>query len=197
MRVIRAVGATQVSPAVYGWVQGFQKARSAVSTAQIKVRSVTASNNAIDYRTVMPHTYSSMLVHCVFSTKERRSLIRNPQLLWRYLSGISRAKQIPLVAAGGTANHVHLLLDLPPTVQLAQAMQVFKGNSSRWLNEEQPPFAWQQGYGAFGIGESQRQIVVAYIDGQAEHHKKWTFEQEFLTLLQKYGVQYDERFVLG
>jgi putative transposase len=145
----------------------------------------------------MPHTYSSMLVHCVFSTKERMNLIRNPQLLWRYFSGIARGKQIPLVAAGGTANHVHLLLDLPSTIHLAQAMQTLKGNSSHWLNEEQPPFAWQQGYGAFGIGQSQRQNVIAYIGRQAEHHKKWSFEQEFVALLQKYGIEYDKRFVFG
>ena len=145
----------------------------------------------------MAHTYSSMLVHCVFRTKERMNLIRNPQVLWRHLSGIARAKKIPLVAAGGTANHVHLLLDLPPSLQLAQAMQTLKGNSSHWLNEEQPPFAWQQGYGAFGVGESQRQTVIAYIGRQAEHHKKWSFEQEFVALLQKYGIDYDKRFVFG
>jgi putative transposase len=84
----------------------------------------------------MPHTYSSLLVHCVFSTKERRNLIGDPPLLWRYLAGIARAKEIPLVAAGGTANHVHLLLDLPATLQLAQAVQHLKGNSSHWLNQE-------------------------------------------------------------
>jgi putative transposase len=145
----------------------------------------------------MPHTYSSLLVHCVFSTKERRDLIRDPKLLWRYLAGIGRAKQIPLVAAGGTANHVHLLLDLPPTMQLAQAMQQLKGNSSHWLNEPGTPFAWQQGYGAFALGESQRANVIAYIANQEEHHRKWSFEQEFVALLKKYGIQYDSRFVFG
>lgn len=145
----------------------------------------------------MSHTYSSLLVHCVFSTKERRDLVREPRLLWRYLAGIAQAKQIPLVAVGGTANHVHLLLDLPPTMQLAQALQHLKGNSSHWLNQEKAPFAWQQGYGAFAIGASQRENVLAYIANQGEHHKKWTFEQEFITLLQKYGIEYDSRFVLG
>jgi len=72
-----------------------------------------------------------MLVHCVFSTKQRIDLIREPQVLWRYLSGIARAKEIPLVTAGGTKNHVHLLIDLPATLQLAQAVQHLKGNSSR------------------------------------------------------------------
>jgi len=145
----------------------------------------------------MAHTYSSLLVHCVFSTKDRRNLIRDPHLLWRYLIGIARNKQIPLIAAGGTTNHVHLLLDLPPTMQLSQALQVLKGNSSHWLNEEKSPFGWQQGYGAFAIGQSQRATVVSYIDRQEEHHRKYSFEQEFVALLRKYGIAYDDRFVFG
>jgi putative transposase len=88
----------------------------------------------------------------------------------------------------GQRTNAHLLLDLPPTVQLSQAVQHLKGNSSHWLNQERAPFAWQQGYGAFGIGESQRQAVVAYIANQVEHHKKWSFEQEFVTRLRKYGL---------
>jgi putative transposase len=158
---------------------------------------VTVFKSNFDYRSAMPHTYSSMLVHCVFSTKERMNLIHEPHVLWRYLAGIAQAKGIPLVAAGGTANHVHLLVDLRPTVALAETMQQLKGNSSHWLNAERSPFAWQQGYGAFGVGESQRQDIIDYIAGQAEHHRKWSFEQEFLTLLRKYGIEYDDRFVFG
>lgn len=80
---------------------------------------------------------------------------------------------------------VHLLLDLPPTRQLSQAMQVLKGNSAHWLNDAKSPFGWQQGYGVFAIGESQRSTVIRYIDNQQEHHRKWSFEQEFVTLLRK------------
>ncbi len=145
----------------------------------------------------MPHTYSSLLVHCVFSTKERRDLIPDPRLLWRYLAGTARNKEIPLIAAGGTANHLHLLVDLPPTMQLSEVTQVLKGNSSHWLNHPKTPFAWQQGYGAFAIGQSQRAMVISYIEGQEEHHRKYSFEQEFVILLRKYGIAYDERFVFG
>ena len=145
----------------------------------------------------MPHTYSSMLVHCVFSTKDRRDLIRDPLHLWRYLAGIARNKGIPLVAAGGTANHLHLLLDVPPTMPVSQALQVLKGNSSHWLNDANRPFAWQQGYGAFAIGQSQRAMVISYIEHQEEHHRKYSFEQEFVTLLRKYGIAYDHHFVFG
>ena len=145
----------------------------------------------------MPHTYSANLLHCVFSTKERANLIWEPEALWRYLAGVARAKQIPLISAGGTANHVHLLLDLPPTTLLAQAVRDLKGNSSRWMNQEHPPFAWQQGYGAFSLGQSQRQTVMSYIAGQPEHHKKWSFEAEFVSLLKKYNITYDPKFVFG
>ncbi len=125
------------------------------------------------------------------------NLIHDPQRLWRYLAGIAHAKGIPLIAAGGTVNHVHLLLDLPTTMQVSLALQHLKGSSAHWMNSEKTPFAWQQGYGAFAVGESQRKIVLAYIANQAEHHKKWSFEQEFVGLLKKYGIAYDNRYVFG
>ncbi len=149
------------------------------------------------YAQYVAHTYSSLLVHCVFSTKERMNIIRDPQHLWRYLAGIARGKEIPLVVAGGTKNHVHLLLDLPTTMPIAQALQHLKGSSAHWLNSHERPFAWQQGYGAFAIGQSQRETVLAYIANQEDHHKKYSFEQEFVSLLKRYGIQYDDRFVFG
>ena len=136
-------------------------------------------------------------MHCVFSTKDRADLIRDPERLRQYLTGIARGKNIPLVAAGGTRNHLHVLLALPPAMPLAKAVQDLKGNSSRWLNESSSGFAWQRGYGAFSVSESRRQAVIAYIAGQEEHHRKWTFEQEFLTLLRKSRVEVDPRFVFG
>ena len=102
-----------------------------------------------------------------------------------------------MLAAGGTANHVHLLLAVPPALPLAKAVQELKDSSSRWLHEHGHHFAWQEGYGAFSISQSQRQTVIDYIDGQPEHHKKWSFEQEFMTLLKKSGVKYDARIVFG
>ncbi len=128
-----AGGATQVSPAVHGWESRHFISPSAVGTPRNHrhVRPVTAPGYRCFYPRPMSHTYSSLLVHCVFSTKDRRDLIREPRLLWRYLAGIAQAKQIPLAAAGGTANHVHLLLDLPPTMQLAHAVQQLSGASSR------------------------------------------------------------------
>jgi len=145
----------------------------------------------------MAHTHTCNLIHCVFSTKERTNSIPDPPRLWQYAGGIARQKNILLLAAGGTSNHLHLLIALPPTLPLSKAVQEFKGNISRWLNELKPPFAWQQGYSAFSVSQSQRQTVIDYIDRQAEHHAKWSFEQEYLALLKKSGIAYDERFVLG
>ena len=145
----------------------------------------------------MAHTHTCNLVHCVFSTKDRANSIPDPQRLWQYVGGIARQKNILLLAAGGTANHLHLLLSLPPTVTLAKSVQELKGNTSRWLNELGSHFAWQEGYSAFSVSQSQRKRVVDYIDGQAAHHKKWSFEQEFLALLKKSEIPYDDRFVFG
>jgi REP element-mobilizing transposase RayT len=145
----------------------------------------------------MSHTYASNLVHCVFSTAGRRDLIREPDRLRQYITGIARQKEIPLVATGGTCNHVHLLIALPPMMALAKVIQDIKGNSSRWLNEQKRGFAWQKGYGAFGVSESRREATIAYLLGQEEHHRKWSFEQEFLTLLKKSRITYDPKFVFG
>ena len=145
----------------------------------------------------MAHTYACNLVHCVFSTKGRINSIPDPQRLWQYVGGIARQKSLLLLGAGGTANHLHLLMSLPPTVTLAKIVQEIKGNTSRWLNESGSRFAWQEGYGAFSVSQSQRKRVFDYIDGQVEHHKKWSFEQEFLALLKKSEIPYDARFVSG
>ena len=145
----------------------------------------------------MPHTLARIVVHCVFSTKGRLHTIRDPEALWKRLGVIARAKHIALVTAGGTTNHVHLLIALSPTTTLANAVQNLKAHSSRWMKEDVPRFAWQEGYGAFGVSESQRQTAVDYIGRQAEHHRKWSYEQEFLALVRKSGVEYDPAYLFG
>ncbi len=87
------------------------------------------------------------------------------------------------------------LIALNPVLPLSKAVQEIKGNSSRWLRERGVRFAWQEGYGAFGVSQSRKQAVTNYIGGQEEHHRKWTFEQEFMTLLRRSGVACDERYV--
>jgi REP element-mobilizing transposase RayT len=148
----------------------------------------------------MSHTYVSGLVHCVFSTKERRSSIAPDKLaqLWSYIGGIARRNGFKAIAVGGTVNHVHILLSLPATIPLAKAMQLLKGGSSKWMNETGGgDFAWQEGYGAFTVGISQLADTSSYINSQAEHHRKRGFEDEFLAFLKKHGIEYDPEYVWG
>jgi putative transposase len=148
----------------------------------------------------MSHTYVSNLVHCVFSTKERRNLIPTEKQtrLWSFLGGIARKNGFKAIAVGGTENHVHVLLSLPATMPLAKAVQLIKGGSSKWMNETSDRgFAWQEGYGAFTVGISQQTHTINYIDSQAEHHKKRSFEEEFLAILKKHRIEYDPKYVWG
>jgi putative transposase len=147
----------------------------------------------------MSHSYPNVLVHCVFSTKLRRDSIPADlqEKLQMYFAGIGRNHDIPVLAAGGTANHVHLLIALPAATPLAKAVQLLKANSSRWLGEHGFEFAWQEGYGAFSVSASNAVAVKHYIQHQPEHHAKYCFEDEFVLLLRKSGVAYDPDFVFG
>jgi len=142
----------------------------------------------------MGHTYALNYLHCIFSTKERRPLIADRRALYGYLDGIARGEGFKLMEAGGTADHVHVLVELPATYRLADAMKKLKGGSSKWIGEQ---FAWQQGYGAFSVAPSQLGVVREYIRNQEAHHRKRDFEAEFLALLRACGVDYDPQYVVG
>ena len=145
-------------------------------------------------------SYVSAYFHCVFSTKERRPLI-TPGLrerLWPFLGGIARQNKMTALEIGGVADHVHILLSLPATIPVSKAMQLIKGGSSKWIHETFPDqriFSWQEEYGAFSVSVSQLDKTVAYIRAQPEHHLKLTFQDEFLMLLKKHGVHYDECYL--
>jgi putative transposase len=145
----------------------------------------------------MPHALISNLVHCVFSTKDRANLIPDPPHLCQHLGGIAREKHIPLIIAGGTSNHIHLLIALPAAITLAQAVRDPKGNSSRWMNQHGSKFAWQEGYGAFSVSASNKKAVIEYIADQPRHHEKRSFEDEFRLLLERSGVSYDPKYIYG
>jgi REP element-mobilizing transposase RayT len=133
----------------------------------------------------------------VFSTKQRQPLI-NAELqerLWPYLGGIARENKMKALCVGGVADHVHVLLSVPSTLPVAKAVQLLKGNSSKWIHETFPRqggFAWQEGYGAFSIGVSGIGDTTAYIQGQPGHHRKKTFQEEFIAFLKKHGMEYEE-----
>jgi len=150
----------------------------------------------------MPHSYVSNLMHCVFSTKERMPLIdADLELrLWPYIGGIARENRMRALAVGGTADHMHTLLSLPGTMAVAKALQLIKGGSSKWIHDTFPTlrrFAWQEGYGAFSVSSSQVEKTIAYIDNQKEHHRKKSFQEEFIQLLEKHGIEYDSRYIFG
>ena len=145
-------------------------------------------------------SYVSCYFHCVFSTKERRPLITPPlrERLWPFLGGIARQNKMKALEIGGVEDHIHLLLSLSATLPISKAMQLIKGGSSKWVHEIFPEhrlFAWQEKYGAFSVSVSQLDHIVQYIKGQEEHHRKMTFREEFLALLNKHRIEYDERYL--
>ena len=145
----------------------------------------------------MADTYTKILVHCVFSTKGRRPLIRTPEKLWSYLRGVARNRGVDILAIGGTNNHVHMLLALPSGLTISQLMRDLKANSSRHLSELMGGFAWQDGYAAISVSPSQVNMVSRYIEQQERHHGKRSFEDEYTALLDKSGVQHLAEYMLG
>ncbi|MBV9008815.1 MAG: IS200/IS605 family transposase [Verrucomicrobia bacterium] len=138
------------------------------------------------------HTYTSSLFHCVFATKNRAPSLRNDlrSRLWPYLGGIARENGMKALAIGGAADHVHILLRLPATMPLAKALQLLKGNSSKWMHETFPRLshvAWQEGYGAFSISVSGVDETIAYIRNQEQHHRTRPFRDEVRAMLKRHG----------
>ena len=145
-------------------------------------------------------SYVSSHYHCVFSTKGRQPLISTElrERLWPFLGGIARQHGMKAIEVGGMADHVHILLSLPSTLSIAKALQLIKGGSSKWVHETFPQhrlFGWQVKYGAFGVSVSQLDKIIEYIKGQEDHHRKMTFQEEFLALLKKHRVEYDGRYL--
>jgi putative transposase len=142
------------------------------------------------------HTFHQILVHAVFSTKNREPHL-TPEIrtrLWPYLGGIARQHEMRALAVGGMADHVHLLLSLPTTLAVAKALQLLKGNSSKWLHDIFPTlqdFSWQEGYGAFSIGVSGVEDTIHYINTQEEHHRVRGFREELESFLRKHGLPFE------
>jgi len=148
----------------------------------------------------MPQSFACLHYHLVFGTKGRAPMLVaewRPRL-FEYLGGALRSEGGCLVAAGGTADHVHLLVRLNREVSIADTMRSLKTNSSKWIHETIPmgaAFAWQTGYGAFTVSFSQLEVLKDYLARQEEHHRKLTFEDEFRELLRLHGISFDERYL--
>jgi len=149
--------------------------------------------------TCMPQSLVKILIHVVFSTKNRVDLIV-PEIengLFSYIHGIVENNKSKLIIANGTMNHIHLLISLGRTMGISELIGNIKRGSSLWIKTQGDyrNFYWQEGYGSFSIGQSQVPTVMSYIRDQKEHHADSDFKTEFRSLLKKYDVEYDERYV--
>jgi REP element-mobilizing transposase RayT len=150
----------------------------------------------------MGHTYTALHYHIIFATTDRVPSI-TPELqtrLYDYTGGIVRSENGSLMAIGGTPDHIHLLAAFHPATCVADMLRRIKANSSKWLHEnlrQAQAFTWQSGYAVFTVSQSNLGDVEAYILNQQTHHANLSFEDEFLAFLQRHGIPYDERYVLG
>ena len=148
----------------------------------------------------MPQSLSLVIVHVIFSTKERRPFIdtdTRPKL-HAYLATVARNAGCEAYRVGGVADHVHFAIRLSRTITIADLVETLKTSSSKWVKTESrdlAPFAWQRGYGCFSVGPKDLHALTAYIDNQEHHHQKRTFQDEFRMFLNKYGVEFDEAYV--
>jgi putative transposase len=147
----------------------------------------------------MANTYTSLHYHFAFSTKNREPWITSEieNRVWAYIGGVAWPHKMTALQIGGIEDHIHAVLMAPPTLSPSQIAQYLKGDSSKWIHEEfrnLRAFEWQDGYGGFTVSKSQLPDVIAYIKNQREHHRKGSFEDEYLELLKKHGVDYDERY---
>ena len=148
----------------------------------------------------MAHTFISNLQHIVFSTKDRAAIL-TPDLkskLFPYMSGIVKKLGCQALIINGPTDHVHILASISTETAISSFLRVLKSNSSGWVNKNGSlgrRFSWQVGYGAFSVSESNQELVSKYIENQEQHHQKMTFKKEFVTLLNKHRIQYDEQYL--
>jgi len=153
------------------------------------------------WKRIMPGAYSNLLYHLVFSAKERRPLI-GPAVktrLHKYIESIVRGEEGDLLEINGMADHVHLLVRLRPAQAVADVLRLIKANSSKWMNEtfrNGPKFAWQEGYAAFTVSQSQVPRLLTYIRGQEKHHGRVDFRSELIALLRRHEIAFEDRFLL-
>lgn len=148
----------------------------------------------------MSQSLSSVLIHLIFSTKNREPFI-TPEVepeLHPYMAKIFREVKSPSLAINGTSDHIHALFSLGRVITIADLVEEIKTNTSKWIKTKGPEFRnfhWQRGYGAFSIGQSTVPSLKRYIHNQKEHHRRVTFQEEYRKFLKAYGIDYDERYV--
>ena len=150
----------------------------------------------------MANTFSALNYHIVFSTKNREPWISQDieERIWKFIGGIARKHRMTALQVGGIEDHIHALINSRPSVAPSEIAQILKGESSKWIHGEFAKlrlFGWQDGYGAFTGSKSNLDGVVTYIRNQREHHKRKTFQEEYLEFLQAHGIEYDPRYLWG
>jgi putative transposase len=148
----------------------------------------------------MGHTYTQLFTHIVFSTKDRIPYLDESarRSIFAYIAGIARNLGASDVLVNGVADHAHLFLRTPPALAISEAVQKIKSNSSKWIHEERllpHSFGWQSGYAAFSVSASEAAKTIAYIEDQETHHRKISFQEEYVAFLKRHGIPYDERYV--
>jgi REP element-mobilizing transposase RayT len=148
----------------------------------------------------MGHTYTNLLTHIIFSTKDRLPYLRDDrrQDIFAYMGGIVRELKGVALIINGPKDHVHMLVRLPSALSIAKAVEIVKTNSSRWIHEQRVlhrTFSWQSGYAAFSVSESNAEDVSRYIANQEAHHQKISFQEELIAFLTRSRIQYDERYI--
>ena len=148
----------------------------------------------------MANTYTQISIHSIFAVQGREQIISKNWRddLHKYISGIIKEEGAKPLAVGGWKDHVHIFFGLQPALSISDFLRIVKGNSSKWINEKKflpGRFSWQEGFGAFSYSKSQRNNVIKYIMNQEEHHKVKIFKEEYLDILKKYEVDYDEKYL--
>ena len=152
-----------------------------------------------DY-TFMANTYTQIHIHFVFAVKFRQAIINNDwkEELYKYIAGIIKNSNHKLLAINGVSDHVHILIGIRPVQSISDLMKNIKQDSSKWINKNKflnTHFEWQEGYGAFSYSKSQLNAVINYIENQEVQHKKKTFREEYIDFLEKFEVDFDEKFI--
>ena len=148
----------------------------------------------------MANTFSQIYIHVVFAVQGRENLISSEwrEQLYKYITGIVTNHGQKLIAIGGVSDHIHILIGFKPNFEISKLVQEIKANSSRIINQKRlvpGKFQWQEGFGAFSYSRSQIDGVVRYIRDQEKHHAKSTFKSEFIGLLNRYEIEYDEKYL--
>jgi REP element-mobilizing transposase RayT len=148
----------------------------------------------------MADTFSQIYIHLVFSVKGRQNIIHKTwrEELFKYVSGIIKGRDQKVFAIGGMPDHIHILISLRPNYMVSELVNSVKTNSSKWINSRgfvKGKFNWQEGYGAFSYGQSQLDHVIQYINNQELHHQRKSFKEEYIELLEKFNVKFDEKYL--